>query len=111
MSSFSSASASRNAISLRSGMTPPANIAVWHARRKSTAWTGAAKLAGGALAALFVAQYLAGYFLLLSFKMDLHTASPLTTLRYLNYFGDNSIVRHRVYLCSALAVAVVAEQR
>jgi len=57
--------------------------------------------------ALFLAQYLAGFFFLWSLHLDARQASPLTVARYAYWYGDNAEVRRRLEVCSALALFLV----
>lgn len=59
-------------------------------------------------AAVLVAQTLAGYFFLWSIGRSPGEATPLTTARYLHYYGVRPDVRRRVLACSALGFGLVA---
>ncbi|GFE87794.1 protein VirD4 [Steroidobacter agaridevorans] len=58
-------------------------------------------------AAVIVAQWLAGYLLLWSLDVAAFNATPLTTSRYLYYYGDRPQIRRRVLVCSVLSFGVV----
>ena len=58
-------------------------------------------------AALLVSQYLAGFLLLASLKLDVRTAGPLTVTRYAYYYGDSAKLRRRLWLTSAAGLVVV----
>lgn len=56
---------------------------------------------GIAFAMLILAQYLAGYFFLWSFRMDARQTTPLTIARYAYYYSDSPRVARRLLWCSA----------
>jgi type IV secretion system protein VirD4 len=59
-------------------------------------------------AAVLMAQTIAGYFFLWSIGSAPTEATPLTTARYLHYYGARSDVRRRVLACSVLGFGLVA---
>jgi type IV secretion system protein VirD4 len=59
-------------------------------------------------AAVLVAQTIAGYFFLWSIGSAPTEATPLTTARYLRYYGARPDVRRRVLACSMLGFGLVA---
>jgi type IV secretion system protein VirD4 len=58
-------------------------------------------------AALLVSQYLAGFLLLASFKLDPRGAGPLTITRYAYYYGERADVRRRLWVASIIGLVVV----
>src|SRR5690349_8541391 len=88
----------------RSGMTRAGSAARSPLANSTRAVAGVCFFVCLAIAA---AQYLAGYFLLWSFHLPPLGATPLTVARYLHFYGDNSHVRRRVIICSALGLGVV----
>jgi type IV secretion system protein VirD4 len=74
-------------------MPPSASTAAWRPPAEA-GWAGRVlKIAGAALVALAVAQYLSGFILLWLLHLDPHGASPLTVLRYGYYYGTVPHVR------------------
>ncbi len=59
------------------------------------------------LAAIVIAQWLAGYFLLWSFHLSPRHASPLTVMRYAVYYSGNLTVQHRLWLTSGIGLGLV----
>jgi type IV secretion system protein VirD4 len=74
-------------------MPPSASTAAWRPPAEAGRSGRVLKIAGAALVALVVAQYLAGFILLWSLHLDPHRAGPLTLLRYAYYYGDLPDVR------------------
>jgi type IV secretion system protein VirD4 len=60
-----------------------------------------------ALAALVIAQYLAGWFFLWSLRGNPRDATPLTIARYGYYYGERSPVRSRLIVSSAAGFGLV----
>jgi type IV secretion system protein VirD4 len=60
-----------------------------------------------ALAALLLAQYLAGVFFLSSLHLDIREAGPLTVARYAYWYHEVSAVRRRLEVCSAAGILLV----
>ena len=60
-----------------------------------------------AVAAIVVAQYLAGYFFLWSLNADPRQATPLTIARYGYYFSGHEHVRTRLIVASSVGAALV----
>lgn len=67
----------------------------------------AAWVLGCGIAAVVVAQWLAGYLFLWSLDVPAFNATPLTTSRYLYHYGDRLQIRRRVLVCSVLSFGVV----
>ena len=65
------------------------------------------KITAAGLAAVLLAQYLAGFFFLWSLRLDARQASPITVLRYAYWYGDAQAVRRRLEVCSVLALLLV----
>lgn len=77
-------------------MTPNASATAWQLPAEPAHRGRAVKLALAGLAALVVAQYLAGYFFLLWVHENPHAATPLTVARYAYYYGSRTDVRARL---------------
>lgn len=87
-------------------MTQSANVVHWRARtsprlRRFALWVM------GTIGALLVALYVSGYFLLWSMKIETRSTTPLTILRYAYFYADRPDIRQRIFLCSAVALALV----
>jgi type IV secretion system protein VirD4 len=65
------------------------------------------KITAASLVAVLLAQYLAGFFFLWSFRLNARQASPLTVMRYAYWYGDDEAVRRRLEVCACLAVFIV----
>jgi type IV secretion system protein VirD4 len=87
-------------------MTPRANAVVSRERPRVTSRAPVA--VGGAVLALAVSQYLAGYFLVWSLRVPLHEAGLLTAVRYAYYYGDRPTVLRRVLLSSTAGLLLTA---
>ena len=74
-------------------MPPSASTAAWRPPAEPGRTGRVLKIAGVALVALAVAQYLSGFILLWLLHLDPHGASPLTVLRYGYYYGGVPQVR------------------
>jgi type IV secretion system protein VirD4 len=61
-----------------------------------------------AVAAVLVAQWIAGYFCLWSWHVNPRLATPLTIARYAYYYGHSSSVRRRLILSSTGGLGLVA---
>jgi type IV secretion system protein VirD4 len=59
------------------------------------------RVAIGAVAAVLIAQYLAGFFFLASLRLEVREASPLTVARYAYWYREIPAVRRRLEVCSA----------
>src|SRR5258708_4292231 len=92
----------------RFGMNLSASVAAWPHPTKGGSVRVLAKVAAAMLAALVLAQYLAGCIFLLSFHEDPRAASPLTIARYVYYYGDHASVRSRAQWCTGTSLALVA---
>ena len=57
--------------------------------------------------AVFLAQYLAGFFFLWSLRLDARRASPITVVRYAYWYGESQTVRRRLEVCTLLGLALV----
>jgi len=68
----------------------------------------AAKVLAGAIVAVLLAQYLAGYLFLWWIGASPREATPLTVARYAYYYGNRPEVRRRLQLSSAGGLALVA---
>jgi len=88
-------------------MSPNASAAVWHLPARRSARRALLKAFTGALAALVVAQYLAGCFFLWSVRARPQDATPLTIARYGYYYGERAAVRSRLIGSSAAGLALV----
>ena len=90
-------------------MPPSASAAAWHLPAKPARSWRKTVLKGLALslAALVIAQYLAGFLFLWSVHASTRDASPLTIARYGYYFGARADVRSRLIVTSALGAVVV----
>jgi type IV secretion system protein VirD4 len=88
-------------------MTPSANAAAWQLPARPALRRAPVKAAAGTIAALLVAQYLAGYFFLWSVKANPRAATPLTIARYGYYYGDRTDVRRRLIFSSAAGGGLV----
>ena len=71
---------------------------------RGSAWL---KVAGVAVLALLVSQYLAGWLLLKWLHLDPRTAGPLTIARYSYYFGGRADMRPRLWVTSLAGLALV----
>ena len=87
-------------------MTLNVAAAAWQkpAKPPSRGWL---KAAVAALAALVLADYLAGFLLLSLLHVDPRNAGPLTVIRYAHYYGDRLEVRHRILGSCGLSLGVV----
>jgi type IV secretion system protein VirD4 len=83
-------------------MNPSAAVAAWQkpARPNSGRFLKVALTSAGAL---LLGAYLAGFFLLLSFRADPRQATLLTIPRYGYYFGHHAPIAHRLWGSCALA--------
>lgn len=88
-------------------MTLRAGVAPWQRPPKRSRSGVAGKIVLGTVAALLLAQYLAGYLFLWWVRADPHEASPLTIARYAYYYGYREDVRVRLVVSSAVALALV----
>ena len=88
-------------------MTPSASAAAWHPAAKPALGRTALKWSVVVLCALFIAQYLAGFFFLWSIGADSREATPLTITRYAYYYGDRERLRKRLIVSSAAGAIVV----
>lgn len=71
-------------------------------------WAGTVlKIAGAAIVALAVAEYLSGFILLWLLHLDAHGASPLTVLRYAYYYGGVPHVREALLRACAGGIVLV----
>ena len=89
-------------------MNLSASAAAWHLPAKPTA-RGRRFLKAMAigLAAIVIAQYLAGWFFLWSLRDNPRDASPLTNARYGYYYGERAAVRSRLIVSSAAGFGLV----
>src|ERR1700733_7170682 len=88
-------------------MSPSASAAAWHPPAKPPARRRLLKAIAIGLAALMIAQYLAGWFFLWSVSGNPREATPLTLARYGYYYGERTQVRSRLIVSSAAGVALV----
>ena len=89
-------------------MNPSASAAAWHLPAKPN--QRARRILKGVaigLAALVIAQYLAGFLFLWSVHANTRQATPLTIARYGYYYGDRADVRSRLLGSSAGGAALV----
>ena len=77
-------------------MIPRANIALWPRPFKRTRLSLASTFVVSAVAALILAQYLAGYLFLWWVRLNPREASPLTVARYAYYYGHRDDLRRRL---------------
>jgi type IV secretion system protein VirD4 len=89
-------------------MSPRANAAPWQRPFRRFRLGLASKLAMGLLAALILAQYLAGYLFLWWVRVDPREATPLTIGRYAYYYGHRQDLRQRLTISSAVGFALVS---
>ncbi len=88
-------------------MTLRANAAPWQRPSKRSRLGAAAKVGLAVIAAVAVAQYLAGYFFLWSVDANPREATPLTVARYFHYFGSRNDVYRKLVLAEGLGVLLV----
>lgn len=91
-------------------MTPRESVAAWrpHAEQGATHFASrTGKVLLVALAAVLIAQYLAGYLFLWSVREDPRQATPLTIARYGYYFSNREHVRTRLIVASGAGAALV----
>ena len=91
----------------RFGLSPNASVGSPPDRRRLSANRRVLKVALAGLAALLLAQYLAGFLLLWSLRVDVRGASPLTVARYAYWYGEKPAVRRRLELCSGAGLFLV----
>ena len=88
-------------------MIPRANIALWPRPFKRTRLSLASTFVVSAVAALILAQYLAGYLFLWWVRLNPREASPLTVARYAYYYGHRDDLRRRLAISSGLGFVLV----
>jgi type IV secretion system protein VirD4 len=91
-------------------MTPHESAAAWLPRAESRLDRPLGRVGGAlliAIAAVVLAQYLAGYFFLWSVNADPRQATPLTIARYGYYFSGHQHVRTRLIVASSVGAALV----
>lgn len=89
-------------------MTQSASAAAWHPPAKpNRLGRRIFKAIAIGLAALIIAQYLAGFFFLWSVHANTREATPLTIARYGYYYGDRTDVRSRLIVTSVVGFALV----
>lgn len=88
-------------------MTLRASAAPWQRPSKRSRLGAAAKVGLAVIAAVAVAQYLAGYFFLWSVDANPREATPLTVARYFHYFGSRNDVYRKLVLAEGLGVLLV----
>src|SRR3984885_14107723 len=88
-------------------MSPSASAAAWHPPAKPPARRRLLKAIAIGLAALAIAQYLAGWFFLWSVRGNPREATPLTLARYGYYYGERTQVRSRLIVSSAAGLGLV----
>lgn len=88
-------------------MPPSASTAAWRPPAEPGRTGRVLKIAGAALVALAVAQYLSGFILLWLLHLDPHGASPLTVLRYGYYYGGVPQVREALLRACAGGTVLV----
>lgn len=87
-------------------MTPHASIARSQApERQWPIWVLAALVAG--MAFVLASQYLAGCIFLWSVHAEPREATPFTILRYAYYYGEREDVARRLWISSAIGLAVL----
>lgn len=87
-----------------------ASTAPWQTPSRSRvarSLTVAAGVIVALVAAVIVAQWIAGYLFLWWLKANPREATPLTVTRYAYYYAHREDVRRRLTLCSALGLALV----
>jgi type IV secretion system protein VirD4 len=89
-------------------MTPHASVAHWQRPFKRSRLGAACQLVLAGLAALILAQYLAGYLFLWWVQANPREATPLTIARYAYYYGDREDLRQRLAISSAVGFALVS---
>jgi len=88
-------------------MTLRASTAPWQPRVRSSKLPLAFTVVAGVIIAAIAASYLAGYIFLILIRSDPRTATPLTIVRYGYYYGSREDVRVRVWLSSAVGLALI----
>jgi type IV secretion system protein VirD4 len=88
-------------------MTLRASAAPWQRPFKRSRLGLAAKVGMAVIAAVVVAQYLAGYFFLWSIDANPKEATPLTAARYFHYFRSRSDVYRKLLIAEGLGVVLV----
>ena len=88
-------------------MPPSASTAAWRPPAEAGRAGRLLKIAGAALVALAVAQYLSGFILLWLLHLDPRNASPLTVLRYAYYYGGVPQVRQALLRACAGGTVLV----
>jgi type IV secretion system protein VirD4 len=88
-------------------MTPGASAAAWlRPAKPARAWR-AGKWVLASVAAVTLAQYLAGCLLLWSLHSRPSAATPLTILQYAYYYGDRRKIRARLLICSSAGLGLL----
>lgn len=77
-------------------------------KTRDDSWLKKALLGALLLAILAIWQLLAGVIMLAAFNADYNLASPLTSLRYWQFYGDDPKVQHWLAISSGLALFLTA---
>ena len=88
-------------------MSLSASAAAWQQPARRSRWLTLTKVSAGTLAAVLVAQYLAGFLFLWSLGMNSREATPLTVARFSYYYGDVPSFRRRLWICSGIGGGIV----
>jgi type IV secretion system protein VirD4 len=88
-------------------MTQRGGVAPWQRQAKPSRLGRVGLAAVALIAALLLAQYLAGFVFLWWVKAEDREASPLTIVRYAYYYGHRDDLRRRLLISSAAGVAMV----
>jgi type IV secretion system protein VirD4 len=88
-------------------MTQRGDVAPWQRQAKPSRLGRVGLAAVALIAALLLAQYLAGFVFLWWVKAGDREASPLTIVRYAYYYGHRDDLRRRLLISSAAGVAMV----
>lgn len=89
-------------------MTQLANAVTWRPRTDASLAGRVAKVAGIAVIALVLSQYLAGYLFLWWIRADPLAATPLTIARYSYYYGDRDDVGPKIKISSGAGLLFIS---
>ena len=88
-------------------MNPNENAAAWRAPADRRGVPAAAKWLLGIVAAILIAQYLAGFFFLWSIGLPVGRATPLTVSRFAYWYGERTVIRRKLTFATAAGVIAV----
>ena len=88
-------------------MTLRANTVLWQPRARASKLPLALTVLGCVIAGLLGALYVGSVIFLLLIKVDPREASPMTLVRYGHYYGSRNDVRLRLWVSSAVGLALV----